>query len=358
MPFNPSGQFVGGQLMAAGIGRGMGNMAKMMAKKMERDREQAKKAKKMRGIAKSLQDELGFSDSEIENLPADYLAGQVEGYFSKKQLEKSNLEMQAMATEAKTARRQQRAWGRATEKMAAEYTPDFGLEMAMGEEPSLTSQEAIRIMAEEGVDPITMSRVMQGMSGLAYAERLNRQQNREALAPRMLKLDGQGVVYSPEGGQFQLMAPNAPLVASPIPGTSGGYQNIGGKVYPTRDVFGAGTMNEDLRLSVQSKLSKAKVQRDKLKALQDQKYTHATIDEIGEVLAPTWTRNDEPIADLLAQVEAAIKSYEEQLRTPQQVGAVNEYLQNSPEVQKIKKLELEGKVTKQEAQRRIYELVK
>lgn len=63
------------------IGQGLAMRAADMKRREEQDKRKAEQAKKIRGMAKMFQEDLGLSDSEVQGRDADELGGLIEGFM-------------------------------------------------------------------------------------------------------------------------------------------------------------------------------------------------------------------------------------------------------------------------------------
>lgn len=77
-----------------GIGQGLAMRAADMKRREEDDKRKAEQAKKIRGMAKMFQEDLGLSDSEVQGKDANELGGLVEGYMLSQSAKHQKLQQQ------------------------------------------------------------------------------------------------------------------------------------------------------------------------------------------------------------------------------------------------------------------------
>lgn len=76
------------------IGQGLAMRAADMKRREEEDKRRAEQAKKIRGMAKILKDDLGLSDSEIQTADANELDGVIEGFMTSNSVKHQKLQQE------------------------------------------------------------------------------------------------------------------------------------------------------------------------------------------------------------------------------------------------------------------------
>jgi hypothetical protein len=310
MPYNPGISNRSGELFAAGLARGLDSLSRGLEARQanierlrEEDKLAAKETKRMRGIAKSLQKDLGLTDSQIENSTSDELSGVVEGHFSKRKLDRHKAQMEAMAGNLELTRKN---------LGEAQYREDQRAQMAsfnerLGAMPGYPDPAtAAKMMAMEGLDVSSQTTMMQGLSALSRSQ----DQLGGSSEPVVAEKEGIKTVYSPRTGQFNVVQPEIDMTAKPIPGAPG-YLQIGHQVVKKIDSSG---MDPMVVAAKQLQLGDLQSQVEQLQAFKAKGIKSAKVDNEGTVLpGAVLQMGDKDIDTLLTQREAKIKALRKEL---------------------------------------------